>query len=260
MLTLKLFLVPILIALIAVSGRLWGPAAAGLLSGLPVIAGPILWFIYLENGLDFAQGAAVAVVGGIAALSSFCFAYSWLCLRANWKLALLLSSSIYFIIAFSVGKAGMGLNASAAFSITIILLQIYLSPKSASEPLLAPASNKEIMYRMAFALTLVLMVTHYAALIGKTYSGIFAAFPIAGSTLAIFSHRNYSSDHAISSLKSMKRGLLSMLVFFYVVSAYSDQFGFLFAIMAAAIIGLLLQAIIILLKKSYDVPLRSNRD
>lgn len=75
MLTIKLFLVPAFIALIAVSGRLWGPAVAGLLSGFPIIAGPIVWFIYLENGFDFAQGAAIATVGGIVALSSFCFAY-----------------------------------------------------------------------------------------------------------------------------------------------------------------------------------------
>lgn len=252
MLTIKLFLVPTFIALIAVSGRLWGSAVAGLLSGLPVIAGPIVWFLYLENGLDFARGAAVATVGGIVALSSFCFAYSWLCSRFNWKVALPLSSAIYFVIAISVGKAAMGLHESALLSIAVILLQMYLSPGLENEPLLAPASAEEIICRMAFAFVLVILVTQYAVVLGKTYSGIFAAFPIAGSTIAIFSHRNYSSNHAIRSLKSMKQGLLSMLAFFYVVSVYSGSIGFPLAILFAAVVALLLQTIIIFLRRNYN--------
>lgn len=259
MLTIKLFLVPTFIALIAVSGRLWGAAVAGLLSGFPIIAGPIVWFIYLENGLDFAQGAAIATVGGIVALSSFCFAYSWLCTRFNWKLSLLLSSATYFVIAISVGKAGMGLHESALLSIVVILLQMYLSPSLESEPLISPTSAPETICRMIFAFALVFLVTQYAVVLGRTYSGIFAAFPIAGSTIAIFSHRNYSSSHAIRSLKSMKQGLLSMLAFFYIVSTYSGQIGFSFAILFAAIVALLFQAGIIFLRQNYNKSLHSAR-
>lgn len=160
---------------------------AGLLSGLPVIAGPILWFIYIENGLKFAQKASVA------------------------------------------------------------------------EPLLANASIEEILFRMVFAFFLVVLVTRYALFIGTIYSGIFAAFPIAGSTIAIFSHRNYSANHAIRALKSMKQGLLSMLAFLYIISAYSDVFGFSVTILLAAVVALFLQAILIWLKKSFKSLLQLVR-
>jgi len=112
---------------------------------------------------------------------------------------------------------------------------------------------------MMFAFALVFLVTQYAVVLGRTYSGIFAAFPIAGSTIAIFSHRNYSSSHAIRSLKSMKQGLLSMLAFFYIVSTYSGQIGFSFAILFAAIVALLFQAGIIFLRQNYNKSLHSAR-
>ncbi|PUA29258.1 MAG: hypothetical protein B0W54_01250 [Cellvibrio sp. 79] len=88
MLLLKLFLVPAFIALVAVSGRRWGAGFAGLLSGLPIIAGPILYFIYLENGFAFAQATAAAIVSGVIALSTFCFCYAWFCTNYNWQLSL----------------------------------------------------------------------------------------------------------------------------------------------------------------------------
>lgn len=248
MLLLKLFLVPIFIGLIAASGRRWGASVAGLLSGLPVIAGPIVWFIYLENGFEFAQYAASATVSGVTALSSFCFSYAWFCTRLEWKASLILSCTVYFVIAWLVGSLAMGLEKSALIACIVVLLQLYLSPNQENKPLLAPASPVEILCRMLFAFLLVFSITGFAESLGRTYSGIFSAFPIAGSTIAMFSHRNYSAAHAIRSLKSMKQGLLSMLAFFYVVATISDELGFSVALLFAALVALLLQGVILLVK------------
>jgi len=52
-LLLKLTIVPIFIGLITLAGRKWGPTIAGLLGGLPVVGGPIIFFITLEQGVPF---------------------------------------------------------------------------------------------------------------------------------------------------------------------------------------------------------------
>jgi len=53
-LALKLTLVPLLIYLVTLAGRRWGPAVAGRLSAFPIVAGPTLLTLALEQGLPFA--------------------------------------------------------------------------------------------------------------------------------------------------------------------------------------------------------------
>jgi hypothetical protein len=49
-LALKLSLVPLLIYLVTLAGRRWGPAVAGWLSAFPIVARPILFALTLEQG------------------------------------------------------------------------------------------------------------------------------------------------------------------------------------------------------------------
>lgn len=249
MLILKLVVIPLFVALIALCGRWWGAAVVGLLSGLPVIAGPLSWFFYVENGLYFAQHAAVATVSGIVPLSSFCFTYSWMCSRFGWLCSLLISLFVFFALAFLIGNAQLELDHAATLAMVFVLLHLYFSPVLVDSPYLSPVSNAEIACRMVFALALVLAITHFAERLGESYSGVFSAFPIAGSIMAVFSHRNYSANHVRRSLKSMKQGLLSMLVFFYVIASFSVEFGFSYVLSLATLAALLLQATLIYLKK-----------
>ena len=50
MLALKLLLVPCFLLLVSLAGRRWGAHVVGWLAGLPVVAGPILYFLALEQG------------------------------------------------------------------------------------------------------------------------------------------------------------------------------------------------------------------
>ncbi|HBF50271.1 MAG TPA: hypothetical protein DDX04_07705, partial [Massilia sp.] len=56
-LALKLVLVPLLIYLVTLAGRRWGPSVAGWLSAFPIVAGPILLTLALEQGAPFAASA-----------------------------------------------------------------------------------------------------------------------------------------------------------------------------------------------------------
>lgn len=245
---LKLFLVPCFIGLITLAGRRFGASVAGLLSGLPIIAGPIIWFIYLEQGYAFAQQSLAALISGIVALSTFCFTYAWICTRLNWVFSLLFSLLIYFMVAWLMASLTLNVNTSAILACLGILLQIMFSPKSDGQILLVPASAAEIICRMMFAFVLVFSVTGLAQTIGEAYAGIFAAFPVAGSTIALFSHRNHSAKSAIKSLKSMMQGLLAMLACFYITALLSDEFGFSIALLLGGTVALTLQFIFMSVK------------
>lgn len=216
-----------------------------------MIAGPVMCFVYLDQGLVFAQKMAAATITGIIALSSFCFAYSWLCLRFSWLPTLLLAVAVFFAMAWLLVTLNLGFSEAVLLALVVVLLQLYLSPVLHDRPFLVPAAVPEIACRMALACVLVFGVTQFAETLGETYSGILAVFPVAGSTLALFSHRNHSARHAIRSLKSMKQGLLSMLLFFYLIVVMSEFVGFPAAVLIATLAALLLQGVVKLVRQNF---------
>ena len=76
-LALKLFLVPSLIYAVTLAGRRWGPAVAGWLSAFPIVAGPILLAISLEQGAAFAAAAAEGTLMAVLAIIVFSLTYAW---------------------------------------------------------------------------------------------------------------------------------------------------------------------------------------
>ena len=50
MLLLKLMIVPVLVALMSLAARRFGPKIGGLLIGLPWMTGPVIFFLGLERG------------------------------------------------------------------------------------------------------------------------------------------------------------------------------------------------------------------
>jgi hypothetical protein len=69
-LVLKLTLAPALVAVATVVARRVSPRAGGMVSGLPVVAGPIVIIYAVEHGDRFARDAAAAAVLGMISLVS----------------------------------------------------------------------------------------------------------------------------------------------------------------------------------------------
>jgi len=60
LLAAKILLAPLCVVAVSLAGRRWGVAVAGLLGGLPVVAGPILLVETLLHGRGFGADAAVS--------------------------------------------------------------------------------------------------------------------------------------------------------------------------------------------------------
>src|ERR1700738_4544896 len=83
-LLLKLLVTPLLIGAASLAGRRWGETVSGWCIGLPVSAGPVCWFLALEQGTGFAAAAARGCLGGAAAEAGFCLAYGAMARNAGW--------------------------------------------------------------------------------------------------------------------------------------------------------------------------------
>jgi hypothetical protein len=70
-----------MLLLLTLVGRRYGPALAGLLSALPVFAGPVLCILALEQGNTFAAEAAQGTLLAILAVLVFSLTYAWMALN-----------------------------------------------------------------------------------------------------------------------------------------------------------------------------------
>jgi uncharacterized membrane protein (GlpM family) len=248
MLILKLILSPLFVALVALTGRRWGAKLAGLLSGLPIIAGPIVYFLYFDQGVEFAKTAAAATVAGVVPLSSFCFTYAWIARKISWQIAVLASLLVYGVLGILILKLELGLKESFLLSSAVVVVKIRFSPKHLISITKTPASNIEVIIRMIAAACLVLLVTFFANTLGADYSGVLAAFPLASTLIAVFSHKYHSAYHAIDSLKALKFGLLSMPAFFLTLCIMLEQRTFHQAFLLSILVAIIIQGVVWLIR------------
>lgn len=261
MLVLKLLVVPLFIAAITIAGRRWGASVAGLLSGFPVVAGPIVVFVALEQGTTFGANAARASIGAIAALLVYGIAYSWACTKWSWLVSLLCSLLAWCIAAAGLVLLPNQLAASVTVAVMALVLTPWLLPRGAPTQL-SKKGLEDLPYRMITSALLTLGVTGAAASLGEVLSGILAVFPIISIVLSVFTHRSEGASQVTNIYRGMVNGLYSFAIFFLVLSLLWTHFWFWGALFIATTTGVLTQAIVQWLvainKSTKRTPLKPN--
>ena len=122
MLALKLLLVPALLAVVTLAGRRWGQRVAGWLGSFPIVAGPILLILTLENGAAFGAEAAARALAGVVATMGFFVLYARLAPRLAWPAALAASTAAWLALVAWLGVLPATLAASATAALVALLV------------------------------------------------------------------------------------------------------------------------------------------
>ncbi|MCX2899257.1 hypothetical protein [Pseudomonas mandelii] len=218
MLLLKLLVIPGFLLLISLAGKRWGPSVAGWLSGLPVVVGPILFFLAIEQGEAFAARSATAALSAMFAMIAFCVTYAQVAQRSSWPVALSISLAVWTVsaVVLSLLPASLWLSAIAAAS--ALLAAPYLFPSV--QPVVsgnAPKSDK-LVWRMIAGALLTLAVTLLASTVGERWSGLLAVFPVLGSVMAVFSQQTRGPAFTAALLRATATGMYSFAAFCLVLA------------------------------------------
>jgi hypothetical protein len=220
-LLLKLALVPFLIWLVTLAGRRWGPGVAGWLSAFPIVAGPILFALSVEQGAAFAASAAEGTLLAVVAILVFSLAYAWASARVKvaGSMALALLAWAGSVAALQALRLPLGLAFVFVWCALLLTLRLFPSAAPAAAPGAAGAARREdLPWRMLAAAALVLAVTAGAAHLGARLSGFFAMFPVMSTVLVGFAHAGSGRDSAVSLLRGMVAGYFGFSVFCAVLS------------------------------------------
>ena len=241
----KLVLVPLLIAGITIAGTRFGPRIAGVLTGLPVVAGPVMLFIALEQGAAFAARAARATLASEASLAAFCVLYAAACLRMPWLPSLAFAWAGFALGTLVLDRLDPSLGAAFALALATPLVVLAASPRPALSAERPTVARPEIALRMAAGDALVLTLTALAPALGPRRSGLLTVFPVAATVLSVFSHRSHGGPFAVHLLRGLAVGLYSLTAFFATLVFALEPLGIAPAFVLALLASLAAQAAVL---------------
>jgi uncharacterized membrane protein (GlpM family) len=243
LLILKLITVPLFIVLISIVGKKWGSEIAGTLGAFPVVAGPILFFLTLEQGLSFGAKASIFVIYGAVSLLIFGLTYAWACRFLSYIPCLFISLITWYLSAFLLSLCPQDLFFSTALTVSFLFIIPYLLPKCNIENKSLP-DLKDLPIRMIVGMLLTISITSLANQLGAVWSGILSVFPVVTLVLVVFSHRSHGQEHVLQVFKGVSRGVYSFVTYFLIYALCIEHLGLWQALLASLTGSLLVQLII----------------
>jgi hypothetical protein len=240
-LLLKLVLVPGLIALVTLAGRRFGPRVGGWLNALPLVAGPVLFFLALEQGQAFVARAALSTLAGLAAVAAFAVIYSWAAIARPWWVCVPIGWTAFAALTVAVQAIPWTAVSGLALALGAFGVAPFLLPPVPEAPAPAPAPAWDLPLRMAAAVVLVLVVTGLATWLGPRLSGAITPFPIATTILLAFTHAQQGAPAAVGFLRAFLPAMWSFALFCFVLAVGGVALGRDLAFLAALAVSLAVQ-------------------
>jgi hypothetical protein len=161
----------------------------GSLGGLPVVAGPILFILSLEQGQFFASQAAASTLAAVFSLVSFSLVYSLTAQRFSWVVSSIFSLLAWVLTAWLISIFPVSIWYSLALALLSLVITYQLFPRSTVEHQQRIVNKMEYAYRMLVGSLLTVTVSSVALTFGEVWTGLFSAFPVITCVMAVFSHK-----------------------------------------------------------------------
>ena len=244
---MKISVPPVLVALMSLAARRWGPTVGGLIMGLPWMTGPVLYFLGYDKGIDFlvvaARGTELAVWGMGAYILGFGLASGFV----GWALSLAVAISGYVAIGLLTQSLIIPLWQATAIAAAVLLSVNLLLPRPVGAAVPGRLPAWDIPARMAATFALVSIIMVATDLLGPQRSGLIASYPVILTVIGVFTLRQWGRDALLRVLHGISLSLLTFVGFFAVVGFSAPLIGlsgsYLAATLAAVSISSLLLAV-----------------
>ena len=215
---LKIAVPPVLVAVMSLAARRWGPTVGGLLMGLPWMTGPVLFFLAFDRGGEFAVTACVGIQIGVICIYAFILAYAAVSFVAPWPVCLLAATTAFVTTAALLVQGGpISLPAAAAAALAATVATYYLLPQPRTAAVPTPLPWWDIPARMLVTLLLVALIVSSADQLGPLLSGVVSTYPVILIVIGSFTHHQWGVDAVWHVQRGLTVSLVNFIAFFLVV-------------------------------------------
>ena len=207
LLALKIFLSPILMLIVTRLQARNSAGAGGRFMGWPLVTGPIIFIIFLQEGGAFAAKTAHGALLGQISLIAFAWTYALVALRAPWYLSIACATVTF------IGSVYLVSLIHVPLWLTFILLALALFLVNrywpSYEPITTPLSSPkwELYLRIALVIALVFVLSEFSQTLGAGLTGGFSTYPVIATIMGTFNHKRFGANAAIS----LHHGLMQRL-------------------------------------------------
>jgi hypothetical protein len=228
MLILKIVITLLVVISLSLIAERLSARWAGLLAGYPLGIAIVLYFLALEQGVEFAAQAAQYAVGGLAANVVLALVY-WQLVKLGpvkgHKIAQVFLASVVGVLAFLlVSYVLHWLSLPFIVSVVVTLVVLMLAARrmamvaKVETQASAKTSGLDLVFRGCIAAASVLLITGLASVVGAQWAGLLAGFPVAAFPLFLILHYHYGGSLLTNSMKAYPLGLVSLLIYTLCVS------------------------------------------
>ena len=220
-------MMPIVIGGVTIASKKWGNLVGGMIASLPWIAGPIMLFFTIEQGVDFAVNSVKGIMMGIVGVLAFCFAYIYSSLKSKWYISLVLAYCAFVAttVLLKIFENFMGLDSWFLIAVILSLIGLKCFPKLEKQASSGQTLKFDIYLRMVIITVFVALITYLAQILGPTWSGILTPFPIITAILAAFTHFTQGAYGTSIILRGMLTGFIGFATFFFFSSKTFTSFS-----------------------------------
>lgn len=244
-LLLKISLPPVLVAVMTLAARRWGPTFGGLIMGLPWMTGPVLFFLGLDKGPEFLVAASGGVILAVWGMGAFILGFGYAATWFNWPAALATAIAGYCAAGLLTQSIDVSLMLATPIAVAVLLLTYWLLPKPADVVRHRPPPVWDIAARMiaTFALVSVIMVS--ADRLGPQRSGLIASYPVILTVIGAFTQSQLGQNGLLQVLRGISLSLLAFTGFFATVGMTTLWIGQRAAYAVAAVVALAISGCLI---------------
>jgi hypothetical protein len=186
-----------------------GPVVGGMISTVPVSAGPVYVFLALDHDVAFIADSALSSFVANAANSVFALIYVVLAQRCGLALSIIPAMAAWFVLAALIRSVAW--TAPSAIAIIIVVVGSCLLVGNRLRHALVPLVVRrwyDMPLRAAMGAILVAVVVGISAQVGPAITGILAVFPIMLSSMMIILHPRLGGPASAAVLANSLLGLV----------------------------------------------------
>jgi hypothetical protein len=198
---------------------------SGYLGGLPLIGGPITFYLAIDHGAAFAARSATVTLAAIAGQGAYLLAFTYIARRARWYAALPGGWLAFAIAAIAVALLPLDPFLALALAAAALVLAWRFLPhaQDAVPPPLVPRA--ELRLRLVAAFVLAAVIVWSAQAFGPVVSGVLLSLPVTGSIMPPFTVALYGSAALAHLMRGFVIGLSGFTAFFFAVATLLEPLG-----------------------------------